>query len=66
MRRGCKKAAKADEKVARMLAIRRAARGLYSNASTHAAGVVISDRPLIELAPALPRSKSAMPATSST
>ena len=44
-------AAKADEKVARMLTIAERLEGLYSNASTHAAGVVIGDRPLIELAP---------------
>ena len=30
--------------------------GLYRNASTHAAGVVIADRPLTELVAALPRS----------
>ena len=56
-------AAKADEKVARMLAIAERLEGLYSNASTHAAGVVISDRPLIELAPLYRDPKSAMPAT---
>ena len=44
-------AAKGDEKVARMLAIAERLEGLYSNASTHAAGVVIGDRPLIELVP---------------
>ena len=56
-------AAKADEKVARMLAIAERLEGLYSNASTHAAGVVIGDRPLIELAPLYRDPKSAMPAT---
>ncbi len=56
-------AAKADEKVARMLAIAERLEGLYSNASTHAAGVVIADRPLIELAPLYRDPKSAMPAT---
>ena len=44
-------AAKADEKVAKMLTIAERLEGLYSNASTHAAGVVIGDRPLIELVP---------------
>ena len=56
-------AAKADEKVARMLTIAERLEGLYSNASTHAAGVVIGDRPLIELAPLYRDPKSAMPAT---
>jgi DNA polymerase III subunit alpha len=56
-------AAKSDEKVARMLAIAERLEGLYSNASTHAAGVVIGDRPLIELAPLYRDPKSAMPAT---
>jgi DNA polymerase III subunit alpha len=56
-------AAKADEKVAWMLAIAERLEGLYSNASTHAAGVVIADRPLIELAPLYRDPKSAMPAT---
>ncbi len=56
-------AAKVDEKVAQMLAIAERLEGLYSNASTHAAGVVISDRPLIELVPLYRDQKSAMPAT---
>src|SRR5271168_897331 len=56
-------AAKADEKVARMLAIAERLEGLYSNASTHAAGVVIADRPLTELVPLYRDPKSAMPAT---
>ena len=56
-------AAKADEKVAQMLAIAERLEGLYSNASTHAAGVVIGDRPLIELVPLYRDQKSAMPAT---
>ena len=46
-----------------MLAIAERLEGLYSNASTHAAGVVIGDRPLIELAPLYRDPKSAMPAT---
>ena len=56
-------AAKGDEKVARMLAIAERLEGLYSNASTHAAGVVIGDRPLIELVPLYRDQKAAMPAT---
>ena len=46
-----------------MLAIAERLEGLYSNASTHAAGVVIGDRPLIELVPLYRDPKSAMPAT---
>ncbi len=56
-------AAKADERVARMLAIAERLEGLYSNASTHAAGVVIGDRPLTELVPLYRDPKAAMPAT---
>ncbi len=56
-------AAKADEKVARMLAIAERLEGLFSNASTHAAGVVIGDRPLTELVPLYRDPKAAMPAT---
>jgi DNA polymerase III subunit alpha len=37
--------------------------GLYRNASTHAAGVVIGDRPLVELAPLYRDPRSDMPAT---
>lgn len=37
--------------------------GLYRNASTHAAGVVIGDRPLVELAPLYKDPKSDIPAT---
>jgi DNA polymerase-3 subunit alpha len=56
-------AAKADERVAGMLAIAERLEGLYSNASTHAAGVVIADRPLTELVPLYRDPKAAMPAT---
>ena len=56
-------AAKADERVAQMLAIAERLEGLYSNASTHAAGVVIGDRPLTELVPLYRDPKAAMPAT---
>ncbi len=37
--------------------------GLYRNASTHAAGVVIGDRPLVELVPLYRDPRSDMPAT---
>jgi DNA polymerase-3 subunit alpha len=56
-------AAEADPKVATMLAIAERLEGLYSNASTHAAGVVIGDRPLVELVPLYRDPKSDMPAT---
>jgi DNA polymerase-3 subunit alpha len=41
----------ADEGVARLLEIALQIEGLYRHASTHAAGVVIGDRPLVELVP---------------
>ncbi|HZZ62004.1 MAG TPA: DNA polymerase III subunit alpha, partial [Roseiarcus sp.] len=56
-------AAQADERVGRMLAIAERLEGLYSNASTHAAGVVIGDRPLTDLVPLYRDPKAAMPAT---
>jgi DNA polymerase III subunit alpha len=37
--------------------------GLYRNASTHAAGVVIGDRPLVEIAPLYRDPRSDLPAT---
>jgi DNA polymerase-3 subunit alpha len=40
-----------DEAVGRLLEIALQIEGLYRHASTHAAGVVIGDRPLIELVP---------------
>ena len=56
-------AAASDPKVAQMLAIAEKLEGLLSNASTHAAGVVIGDRPLVELVPLYKDPKSVMPAT---
>ena len=56
-------AAADDERVATMLAIAERLEGLYSNASTHAAGVVIGDRPLTELVPLYRDPKASMPAT---
>src|ERR1700744_3558239 len=56
-------AAETDPRVAQMIAIAEKLEGLYSNASTHAAGVVIGDRPLIELVPLYKDPKSEMPAT---
>jgi DNA polymerase-3 subunit alpha len=60
-----REAAKADPTVERMLAIAQKLEGLYRHASTHAAGVVIGDRPLVELVPLYHDHKSAlaMPAT---
>ncbi len=58
-----KEAADSDPKVKRMIEIARRLEGLYSNASTHAAGVVIGDRPLVELVPLYKDPKSDMPAT---
>ncbi len=56
-------AAETDPRVAKLLQIAQALEGLYSNASTHAAGIVIADRPLQELVPLYRDPKSDMPAT---
>ena len=56
-------AAKTDERVAKTLDIAERLEGLYSNASTHAAGVVIGDRPLPELVPLYRDPRAAIPAT---
>ncbi|NIJ42704.1 DNA polymerase-3 subunit alpha [Parvibaculum indicum] len=55
--------AKNDETVARMLEIGQKLEGLYRHASTHAAGVVIGDRPLDELVPLYRDPRSDMPVT---
>lgn len=52
-----------DEQVARLLAIGQKLEGLYRHASTHAAGVVIGDRPLEELVPLYRDPRSTMPVT---
>ncbi len=52
-----------DEAVARALEIAQELEGLYRNASTHAAGIVIADRPLTELAPLYRDPRSSLPAT---
>ena len=41
----------ADEEIERLIDLALQLEGLYRNASTHAAGVVIGDRPLHELVP---------------
>ena len=52
-----------DERVGRMLAIALKLEGLYRHASTHAAGLVIGDRPLTELVPLYRDPRSEMPVT---
>ncbi|HEY0437532.1 MAG TPA: DNA polymerase III subunit alpha, partial [Phenylobacterium sp.] len=52
-----------DEAVARLLDTALQLEGLYRNASTHAAGIVISDRPLTHLAPLYRDPRSELPAT---
>jgi len=52
-----------DETVARLIRIALKLEGLYRHASTHAAGVVIGDRPLTELVPLYRDPRSDMPAT---
>ena len=49
-----------DENVARLMDMAQKLEGLYRHASTHAAGVVISDRPLTELIPLIRDQKSGM------
>ncbi len=53
----------ADPVVAQMMDVAMKLEGLYRNASTHAAGVVIGDRPLVELAPLYRDPASPLPAT---
>jgi DNA polymerase-3 subunit alpha len=52
-----------DEAVAALLETALRLEGLYRNASTHAAGVVIGDRPLTELSPLYKDPRSPLPAT---
>jgi DNA polymerase-3 subunit alpha len=52
-----------EEVVGRLLSYAEQIEGLYRNASTHAAGVVIGDRPLDELVPLYQDPRSDMPAT---
>ncbi len=57
-------AAKADDpEVAKLLEVALQLEGLYRNASTHAAGIVIADRPLTELVPLYRDPRSDIPAT---
>src|SRR5581483_2869810 len=52
-----------DDSVARLIDIAMKLEGLYRHASTHAAGVVIGDRPLEELIPLYRDPRSDMPVT---
>src|ERR1041385_8797425 len=54
---------KSDEAVARLIDLAMKLEGLYRHASTHAAGVVIGDRPLDELVPLYRDPRSSMPVT---
>jgi DNA polymerase-3 subunit alpha len=58
-----REAAKSEEVVARLLNYAQQVEGLLRNASTHAAGVVIGDRPLDELVPLYRDPRSDMAAT---
>ncbi|PPC92893.1 MAG: DNA polymerase III subunit alpha, partial [Methylocystis sp.] len=58
-----REAVEEDERVKRLFKIAGSLEGLFSNASTHAAGVVIGDRPLHEVTPLYRDPKSDMPAT---
>ncbi|MBW3617883.1 MAG: DNA polymerase III subunit alpha [Proteobacteria bacterium] len=56
-------AKRSDQSVSEMLEVALKLEGLYRNASTHAAGVVIGDRPLVELSPLYLDPRSDIPAT---
>ena len=58
-----KQARDEDASVRNLLEVALRLEGLYRNASTHAAGVVIADRPLTELAPLYKDPRSDFPAT---
>jgi DNA polymerase-3 subunit alpha len=58
-----REAARSEEVVDRLLKYGMQVEGLLRNASTHAAGVVISDRPLDDLVPLYQDPRSEMPAT---
>lgn len=53
----------ADARVGELLKTALSLEGLYRNAGTHAAGVVIGDRPLVEIAPLYNDPRSDLPAT---
>ena len=53
----------ADERVEELLEVALSLEGKYRNAGTHAAGVVIGDRPLVELVPLYNDPRADLPAT---
>ena len=53
----------ADPRVGELIDIARALEGLYRNAGTHAAGVVIADRPLVNLVPLYNDPRAELPAS---
>ncbi|MGE3626843.1 MAG: DNA polymerase III subunit alpha, partial [Hyphomicrobiales bacterium] len=60
---GLQEARDADPLVERLLDIGQRLEGLYRHASTHAAGIVIGDRPLLELVPLYRDPRAPLPAT---
>ena len=54
---------KEDPEVAQLFTIAQAIEGLHRSAGTHAAGLVIADRPILQLVPLYQDPKSDMPAT---
>lgn len=58
-----KKEAKEDESIAKLLDIGLKLEGMHRHASTHAAGVVIGSKPLVEILPLYTDHKSTMPTT---
>ena len=66
MEKGLQEARNSEPAVRELLSIALDLEGLYRNASTHAAGVVIGDRPLTELVPLYLDPRSDIPATQFT
>jgi len=66
MEKGLREAQSEDPAVRKLLNTALKLEGLYRNASTHAAGVVIGDRPLTELVPLYRDPRSDIPATQFT
>ena len=66
MEKGLRDARDEDPAVAKLLTTALQLEGLYRNAGTHAAGVVIGDRPLTELIPLYLDPRSEIPATQFT
>ena len=66
MEKGLQEARDSEPKIARLLDTALKLEGLYRNASTHAAGVVIGDRPLTQIVPLYRDSRSEIGATQFT